>query len=47
MKYLWTNIPTHVDDKGNTGMPCMHVVSRYVLHMILDLVGLLCNLIML
>ena len=32
-----TNIPIHVADKGYSGMPCMHAVSRYLLHMTLDL----------
>ena len=45
IQFSWTNIPRHVADKGHSGMPCVHVVSRYLLHVRLELFDSLCNLI--
>ena len=42
---FWTNIPRHVADKGHSGIPCVHVVSRCLPHVRLELFDSLCNLI--
>ena len=44
IKSFWTNIPRHVADKGHSGMPCVHMVSRCLPHVRLKLFDSLCNL---
>ena len=45
IKSFLTNIPRHVADKGHSGMPCVHVVSRCLPHVRFELFDSLCNLI--
>ena len=45
IKSFWTNIRRHVADKGHSGMPCLHVVSRCLPHVRLEIFNSLCNLI--
>ena len=45
IKSFWNITPRHITDKLHSGMPCMHVLSRYLPHLRLELFYSLYNLI--